>query len=142
MVQLTDSSSTRSQSGPATSDPNRDRLERIRRAARLLAGGSLSPLQSRHMASEIDRLVGMLLEAHRGSQAVAVADPRLDCLSARERQVLAALAVGETVQEVAHRCNRSPKTINNQRTNVLRKLGLRNTAELTRFAIRTGLINV
>ena len=99
-------------------------------------------MQSRHMASEIDRLAGTLLEAHREAQAAPVSDPRLDCLSARERQVLAALAEGETVQEVAHRCNRSPKTINNQRTNVLRKLGLRNTAELTRFAIRTGLVSV
>ena len=41
------------------------------------------------------------------------------CLSHRELQVLAALAAGESVQEVAHRCNRSPKTINNQRTAVL-----------------------
>ena len=142
MVQLTDRDLARAQASTVAKDPDRDRLERIRRAARLLAGGSLNLLQSRHMASEIDRLAGMLLEARRDSRAPAVADPRLDCLSARERQVLAALAMGETVQEVAHRCNRSPKTINNQRTNVLRKLGLRNTAELTRFAIRTGLVTV
>ena len=43
-------------------------------------------------------------------------------------------------QEVAFRFQRSPKTINNQRTSVLRKLGLRNTAELTLFAIRSGLL--
>lgn len=117
-----------------------DRLERIRRAARLLAGGSLSPLQSRHIANEIVRLVGMVLESRRPRREPAPSDPRLANLSERERQVLAALATGESVQEVAHRCNRSPKTINNQRTAVLRKLGLRNTAELTRFAIRAGLI--
>ena len=122
-------------------DDTREGLDRIRRAARLLAGGSLSPLQSRHMAHEIDRLAGKLIEQHR-PQPRAPGDSALERLSARERQVLAALATGESVQEVAFRCNRSPKTINNQRTNVLRKLGLRNTAELTRFAIRTGLVEV
>jgi len=137
---------TESRLAPTTTAPgrtaNRDRIERIRRAARLLAGGSLSPLQSRHMASEIDRLAGMLLEQPGAGEPARPPDRRLERLSAREVQVLAALAAGESVQEVAHRCNRSPKTINNQRTNVLRKLGLRNTAELTRFAIQTGLITV
>jgi len=119
---------------PAAPDP----LERIRRAARVLASGTLSPPQARHMACEIERLVGLVLEAQ--PRRVVTPDSRLDRLSTREVHVLSALAAGETVQEVAHRLNRSPKTINNQRTNVLRKLGLRNTAELTRFAIQTGLI--
>ena len=117
-------------------DPAREPLERIRRAARLVASGTLSPLQARHMASEIERLADALIETH----PPAVPDTRLERLTSRELQVLRALAAGETVQEVAHRLNRSPKTINNQRTSVLRKLGLRNTAELTRFAIHTGLI--
>lgn len=127
--------------GHRSMDDTRDGLDRIRRAARLLAGGSLSPLQSRHMAHEIDRLAGKLIEQHR-PQPQETSVSALECLSTRELQVLAALATGESVQEVAFRCNRSPKTINNQRTNVLRKLGLRNTAELTRFAIKAGLVEV
>ncbi len=119
----------------------RERLERIRRAARLVASGTLSPLQARHMAVEIERIAGGLM-AEPPSAPAAGPDPRLARLSARERQVLAALAAGQTVQEVAHRFSRSPKTINNQRTNVLRKLGLRNTAEMIRFAIQSGLVTL
>ena len=120
------------------------RLERIRSRARMVASGRLTPLQIRHAASEIERLADTLArqQAAPARNVSAPAAVRLSRLSARERQVLAALAGGETVQEVAHRLNRSPKTINNQRTSLLRKLELRNTAELTRFAICEGIIAV
>ena len=67
-------------------------------------------------------------------------EPRLSALSARERELLIALASGRSVQEVAFRFQRSPKTTNSQRTSVRRKPGLRNTAEPTPFAIRGGLL--
>ena len=113
-------------------------LDRIRRAAQLIAAGTLSGPQSRQFAIEIERIVDALLKA-KHSPAPAP-DKRLKRLSIRERQVLSALATGNSVQEIAHQFCRSPKTINNQRTSVLRKLELRNTAELTRFAIRNGLV--
>jgi DNA-binding NarL/FixJ family response regulator len=113
-------------------------LDRIRRAAQLIAAGTLSGSQSRQFATEIERIADSLLQQKRS--ALPRADPRLNRLSVRERQVLAALAAGNSVQEIAHQFCRSPKTINNQRTSVLRKLELRNTAELTRFAILTGLV--
>ena len=115
-------------------------LARIRRAAQLIAAGTLSGTQSRQFAAEIERIVDSLLEEVHAPRARA--DARIECLSVRERQVLSALAAGKSVQEVAHQFCRSPKTINNQRTSVLRKLNLRNTAELTRFAIQVGLASI
>ena len=114
-------------------------LVRIRRAAQLMVNGALTDTQARQFASEIERIVDGLLAQHAQPNTD---DARLHRLSSRERQVLSALAAGNSVQEVAHDFCRSPKTINNQRTSVLRKLGLRNTAELTRFAIQTGLAKI
>jgi DNA-binding NarL/FixJ family response regulator len=113
-------------------------LERIRRAAQLIATGTLSGSQSCQFAAEILRMVDALSQAPVQPKVNA----RLTRLSVRERQVLTALASGQSVQEVAHQFCRSPKTINNQRTNVLRKLELRNTSELTRFAIQSGLVSL
>lgn len=63
-------------------------------------------------------------------------------LSPREQEIFAALAEGLTVNEIAARLNRSPKTVNNHRTHLMRKLGLKNTSQLTRLAIRLGLASI
>ncbi len=51
-------------------------------------------------------------------------------LSAREQEVLELLAAGLSVNEVAERCGRSPKTISRQKAEAKRKLGLQNNQEL------------
>lgn len=61
-------------------------------------------------------------------------------LSNREHQVLALLAVGNKCTEIADKLNISIKTVNTHRAALLRKLDLRNNADLTRFAIRNNLI--
>jgi len=128
----------RTEAGASPADGGRaSRLQHIRRGARALAAGTLDPVQARRTAAEIERLAAELL-AHDADGTAR--EPQISVLSAREREVLVALASGRSVQEIAFRFQRSPKTINNQRTSVLRKLGLRNTAELTRFAIRCGLL--
>lgn len=63
-------------------------------------------------------------------------------LSPREREIFTALAEGLTVRDIAVRLRRSPKTVNNHRTHLMRKLALRTTAELTRLAIRLGLVSL
>jgi DNA-binding NarL/FixJ family response regulator len=75
-----------------------------------------------------------------GRDEKAHADP-FDSLSEREREVLVMLARGETYQQIADTLFISPKTVDFHRTNLMRKLGLTNRAELTRFAIQRGLIN-
>ena len=68
-------------------------------------------------------------------------DP-VDLLTDREFQVLSRLAGGATNREIAKELNVSVKTIDAHRLNLLAKLGLRNNAELAKFAVRHGLIQV
>jgi DNA-binding NarL/FixJ family response regulator len=64
----------------------------------------------------------------------------LDNLSNREVQVLRCLALGETNSEIAEAYHISVKTVDTYRSRLLRKLNLRNNAELSRFAIQNRLI--
>ena len=64
----------------------------------------------------------------------------LDLLSARELQVLRRLALGHTNREIARAYNISIKTVDPYRLRLLKKLELRNNAELSRFAIQNRLI--
>ncbi|MFO0903776.1 MAG: response regulator transcription factor [Pirellulales bacterium] len=68
------------------------------------------------------------------------ADPRLDQLSEREREVFLLIAQGHTSQAVADRLFVSVKTIESYRARLMTKLGLKNRAELTQFAIEMGLL--
>ena len=61
-------------------------------------------------------------------------------LSNREMQVLLRLAPGQTTREVAEELHLSLSTVETHRGRILDKLGLRNNSDLTRFAIRRGLI--
>ncbi|HOJ75573.1 MAG TPA: response regulator transcription factor [Phycisphaerae bacterium] len=69
-------------------------------------------------------------------------DEPMDLLTDREFQVLGRLASGATNREIAAELNVSVKTIDAHRLNLLAKLGLRNNAELTKFAMRHGVVQV
>ena len=60
-------------------------------------------------------------------------------LTAREREVLQLIAEGRTSKEIASELNRSIKTIQSHRQNIMDKLNLHNVASLTKYAIRAGL---
>ena len=64
----------------------------------------------------------------------------LDLLSTRELQVLRRLAMGHTNREIAENYHISIKTVDTYRLRLLKKLSLRNNAELSRFAIQNRLI--
>ena len=64
----------------------------------------------------------------------------LDALSNRELQVLRFLAEGKTNREIAESWHISVKTVDTYRHRLLKKLGLKNNAEISRFAIRHGLV--
>lgn len=64
----------------------------------------------------------------------------LDGLSNREIQVLRRLASGQTNREIAEAYHISIKTVDTYRFRLLKKLNLRNNAELSRFAMQTGVI--
>lgn len=63
-------------------------------------------------------------------------------LSNREIQVLTRLARGATSREVAEELCLSLSTVETYRGRILEKLNLRNNSDITRFAIRRGLIDV
>jgi len=63
-------------------------------------------------------------------------------LCAREREVLQLVADGMTSAGAAQALHISVKTVESHRRNIARKLGLRGTAELTRYALREGLISL
>jgi DNA-binding NarL/FixJ family response regulator len=58
----------------------------------------------------------------------------------REEEVLKLVAEGHTSQQIAELLVISPKTVERHRANLLQKLGLKDRLELTRYAIRVGLI--
>lgn len=72
----------------------------------------------------------------------AAARARLGSLSARELEIFTRLAEGCSATEIAVKLSRSSKTINNHRTRILHKLGLKNATELVRLALQSGLVSV
>jgi DNA-binding NarL/FixJ family response regulator len=61
-------------------------------------------------------------------------------LTAREREVVALVADARTTNQIALELGISPRTVERHRENILAKLGMRDRVELTRYAIRRGLI--
>ena len=77
--------------------------------------------------------------AHRLASGTQDRSP-MDALSNREIQVLRQLALGRTTREIAEAYNISVKTVDTYRFRLLKKLNLRNNAELSRFAIQNRLV--
>jgi DNA-binding NarL/FixJ family response regulator len=65
---------------------------------------------------------------------------QFDILTARELQVLKLIAEAHTSKEIAAELVISIKTVERHRQNILDKLGMSDRVELTRYAIRRGLI--
>jgi DNA-binding NarL/FixJ family response regulator len=67
--------------------------------------------------------------------------PPHDSLSDREYQTLIMIASGKTVSEIAQDLSLSVKTVSEYRARLLVKMKLKNSAELTHYAIRNQLID-
>ena len=63
-----------------------------------------------------------------------------DPLTPREAEVLKLIAEAHTNQQIAELMFISPKTVENHRARLLDKLGMRDRVQLTRYAIRRGLV--
>jgi len=61
-------------------------------------------------------------------------------LTAREEEVVKLIAEGNPSKDIAEQLTISVKTVERHRANILEKLGMRDRTELTRYAIRAGLI--
>jgi DNA-binding NarL/FixJ family response regulator len=64
-----------------------------------------------------------------------------EVLSDREYQVLCLISSGKTVTDIAAELTLSVKTVSTYRVRILEKLSLKNNAELTRYAIKEGLVD-
>lgn len=62
-------------------------------------------------------------------------------LTPRQREVLQLVAEGKTTKEISSALNISPKTVEFHRNSLMDELGVRTTAELTRYAISHGIVS-
>jgi DNA-binding NarL/FixJ family response regulator len=74
---------------------------------------------------------------HRAREDLPV---REDPLTPREQEVIKLVAEGYTNKQIADALVISEKTVERHRANILEKLGMRDRVELTRYAIRQGLV--
>jgi len=86
------------------------------------------------------RLAGFVLDAFAARTDAPVADPELDQLTNREREVLRLLARGYAYKEIAKELYISIKTVETHVSNVLRKLQMSNRYELSRWAADRRLV--
>lgn len=69
-------------------------------------------------------------------------DPGYEALTTREQEILALLAEGQALKAISDRLCISPKTVENHRTSIMRKLGLHTHFELIRYAAKVGIIDI
>jgi two-component system invasion response regulator UvrY len=119
--------------------------------ARLLEAGAAGYLTK---ACAADEVVTAVRRVHAGERylsadvarglafgAVSGRSPGLlDNLSQRELQVMMMVGQGLSIQDISERLHLSPKTVSTYRYRLFEKLGVHNDVELTRLAIRHGLI--
>ncbi|HET9602907.1 MAG TPA: response regulator transcription factor [Gemmatimonadales bacterium] len=65
----------------------------------------------------------------------------LDVLTGREREVLVGIALGRTNKEIATELGISHRTVETHRESLMRKLGIKTVAGLTKLALETGLVS-
>lgn len=82
------------------------------------------------------RLIGDFVKRAEAGEA------ELDGITDRERQVLELIARGLTGREIAKQLEISANTVDRHRSNIMAKLDLHNKAELVRYAVRKGLIEI
>ncbi|MEL6610973.1 MAG: response regulator transcription factor [Bacteroidota bacterium] len=99
----------------------------VRAIRRVASGGRyVTPALAETLLTHLDSEPGQAL--HEG-------------LSDREYQVLCRIASGKQVSEIADELTLSVKTISTYRSRMLQKMGMKSNAELTRYAIKNGLVD-
>ena len=131
----------------SVSDAAEDVIDVIRAGARGYVTKSIAPADLAAAVRRVNdgdavfspRLAGFVLDAFSGDGGQP-ADPSLDLLSTREREVLRYIARGYAYKEVAHELAISIKTVETHVSAVLRKLQLSSRYELTRWATDRRLV--
>jgi DNA-binding NarL/FixJ family response regulator len=107
--------------------------EELALAIRVVAGGG------RYLSASIAGRIAddLLQQAQAGSDA---APKPLDQVTPRQRQILQLVAEGHSTRSIADKLSISIKTVETHRAQIMERLGIRDVAGLTRFAMRNGLI--
>jgi DNA-binding NarL/FixJ family response regulator len=112
-------------------------------AADMLLDGIKHVLDGNYfMDTAISQKVVRKLAGLSPKEKVEAAGNVYDRLTAREQEVMTLLAQGGTTRRIAETLYISPKTVENHRANIMRKLGLHSTFELIRYAAKLGLIDI
>jgi len=82
---------------------------------------------------------GVVLQLLRDENRSSGRDGESPTLTPREEQIAKLVAAGKTSKEIAAELNVNVRTIETQRYQLMRRINVRNAAELTRFAIERGL---
>jgi len=126
-----------------TMDANEGHLLEALRAG--FKGCVLKSYEARELITAIHAVMNGGTYLHPGLSNVVVdayvshRDSRPDPLSARERQVLQLLAEGKRTRDVAELLSLGVKTAESHRTRIMKKLGIKETAGLVRYALREGV---
>ncbi len=84
----------------------------------------------------VQRLAGIEADSR------SLTDAGYDTLTAREQEIFALLAEGHSLKDIGERLFISPKTVENHRTHIMSKLGVRSSLELIRYAAKVGIIDL
>ena len=94
-------------------------------------GNYISPLLSVELADD-------LAQTYHGAGFKALFEP----LTTRQREVLKLIAEGKSSKEVANLLFISVRTVQHHRANIMKKLKIRKTADLVKYAIRKGYVSI
>jgi two-component system, NarL family, response regulator NreC len=116
--------------------------EELVEAIRAVAAGNvyLQPALASWLLKDYRRLLSRSAD-RRLSEAGNSHAGGLEVLSRRELQVLECVAQGMTSVQIGEALEISPKTVARHRERIMGKLNMHSSAELVRFAIRTGLVD-
>lgn len=111
-------------------------VDELERALRAVGNGQgwLSPVVSRHLFDDYLRLA-----ASREDAAPSAVGNEL--LTPRQREILQLVAEGCTTRDIAKRLCVSLRTVETHRAQLMERLNIHDVAGLTRFAIRSGLVD-
>jgi two-component system, NarL family, invasion response regulator UvrY len=121
-------------------------------AVRMLKAGASGYVTKQTAPEELVRAVRKVLAGRRYvspalAEKLAVAlekDPTRaphEALSDREYEVMRMIALGKTVTEISKELDLSVKTVSTYRARILEKMEMKNSAEITRYAIRNNLVD-
>jgi FixJ family two-component response regulator len=100
-----------------------------------------TPFRGREIVGWLDHAIGAYLRRHAvnpPSKAGSVHFAGREPLTRREREVLEQFASGASNKEAGRRLGISPRTIEDHRANIMKKLGARNAADLIRIVMTSA----